>query len=126
MPIAAIAGSGIPRSHLPFAPAVRAGDFIFVSGQASVDDGGALVPDTFEGEMRRSVANVARILAAAGSGLDAVIQVRGYVGREADLGAYNRLYAELFTGRLPARTTLVGCLGAALKFEVDVVAYVGV
>jgi 2-iminobutanoate/2-iminopropanoate deaminase len=99
MPIATIAGSGIPRSHLPFAPAVRAGDFIFVSGQASVDDGGALVPDTFEGEMRRSVANVARILSAAGCGLEAVVQVRGYVGREADLGAYNRLYAELFTGR---------------------------
>jgi len=47
-----------------FSPAVTAGDFVFVSGQASVDLSGQIVHDTFENEMRRSVEHVARILAA--------------------------------------------------------------
>ena len=42
-----------PVSHLPFSPAVRVGDLIFVSGQASVDASGKIIPDTFEGEFRR-------------------------------------------------------------------------
>ena len=48
-----IHGEGIPTSSLPFSPAVRAGDLVFVSGQASVDAAGNIVEDTFEGEMRR-------------------------------------------------------------------------
>jgi 2-iminobutanoate/2-iminopropanoate deaminase len=47
-----------PVSHLPFSPATRVGDLIFVSGQASVDATGKIVPDTL-GEMRRSIENLA-------------------------------------------------------------------
>ncbi len=115
----------IPRSHLPFSPAVRAGDFVFVSGQASVDDTGKIVVDTFEGEMRRSFDNVRRILAAAGASLADVVQVRSYIGRDTDVAEYNRIYRDFFSEPFPARTTIVNCLGTALKFEVDVTAYVG-
>jgi 2-iminobutanoate/2-iminopropanoate deaminase len=125
MPIETISGTDVPTSHLPFSPAVRAGDFLFVSGQASVDARGAIVKDTFAGEMRRSFANVEQILAAAGVGLDKVVQVRSYVRLQDDLAEYNRIYAELFAGRRPARTTLIGCLGTLLLYEVDVVAYLG-
>ena len=53
-----------PVSSLPFSPAVLVGDLIFVSGQASVDEKGNIVSDTFEGEFRRSVENLRRVLEA--------------------------------------------------------------
>ena len=108
-----------------FSPAVTAGDFVFVSGQASVDLSGQIVHDTFENEMRRSVEHVVRILAAEGLTLKDVVQVRSYVAKQEDLAEYNRLYRELFAEPRPARTTLVGCLGTIVKFELDVTAYKG-
>jgi 2-iminobutanoate/2-iminopropanoate deaminase len=120
-----IRGEGVPGSHLPFSPALRAGDFVFVSGQASVDAAGKIVADTFEGEFRRSLENVKRILAAAGLTLADVVQVRSYVDIPADLPEYNRLYREYFAVPFPARTTIVNCLGGALKYEIDVTAYAG-
>ena len=125
MPFQVIRGPDVPGSQLPFSPAVRAGDFIFVSGQASVDASGKIVPDTFEGEFRRAFQNVERVLAGAGLALRDVVQVRSYVDRPADLTEYNRLYREMFHEPHPARTTLVACLGGVVKFEVDVVAYSG-
>lgn len=111
-----------PRSHLPFSPCVVSGPFVFVSGQASVDQAGAIVTDTFEGEMRRSLDNLARALKAAGCTLADVIQTRNYVDRPADLPDYNRLYREYFKSPLPARTTITNCLGGALKYEIECVA----
>jgi 2-iminobutanoate/2-iminopropanoate deaminase len=115
----------VPRSSLPFSPAVRAGAFVFVSGQASVDVTGRVVTDSFEGEMRRSIANVSAILSSIGMNLKDVVQVRSYLGREEDLAEYNRIYREYFKEPLPARTTLAGVLGKGLKFELDVTAYSG-
>jgi 2-iminobutanoate/2-iminopropanoate deaminase len=125
MPIQVIRRSDTPVSHLPFSPAIRAGDFVFVSGQASVDLSGKIVNDTFEGEFRRSMENVRKVLEAAGLELKHVVQVRSYLAREEDLAEYNRLYREYFTEPYPARTTIVGVLGTALKFEIDVTAYDG-
>jgi 2-iminobutanoate/2-iminopropanoate deaminase len=113
------------RSQLPFSPGIIAGDFMFVSGQASVDaESGAVITDSFEGEMRRSIANLAAILAAGGLSLDHVINVKAYVADEADLQLYNRIYPEYFAAPPPTRSTIVGVLGTKLKFELDCVAYV--
>jgi 2-iminobutanoate/2-iminopropanoate deaminase len=109
-------------SHLPFSAAVEANGFVFVSGQASVDDNGAIVSGTFEEEMRRAMQNVTSILRSAGLGLENVVRVTGYVNDPADLAQYNEIYRECFTRPYPARTTITSCLSAALKFEVDVVA----
>jgi 2-iminobutanoate/2-iminopropanoate deaminase len=108
---------------LPFSPAVVSGGFVFVSGQASVDERGAIVGGTFADEMRRSVENLGKVLAAAGCAFDDVVQVRAYVHDPADLPEYNRLYRDLFVAPLPARTTLTGCLGP-IKFELEAVARV--
>ena len=120
-----IAAAGVPVSHLPFSSAVRAGGFVFVSGQASVDASGAIVNDTFEGEFRRSIANLRAVLQGAGLDLKDVVQVRSYVDNPADLPLYNSLYREYFAEPFPARTTLIGCLGGVLKYEVDAVACSG-
>jgi 2-iminobutanoate/2-iminopropanoate deaminase len=117
-----ITGADIPKSHLPFSPAIRAGDFVFVSGQASVDDEGNLVSDTFENEFRRSISNAQRILAAAGCTLKDVVQVKSYVKNPSDVPEYNKLYREVFSEPFPARTTIVHCLGKLL-YEIDVIAY---
>jgi 2-iminobutanoate/2-iminopropanoate deaminase len=112
------------RSHLPFSPGIIAGDFMYVSGQASVDAGtGAIISDSFEGEMRRSIANLKAILEAGGLNLDHVINVKSYVSDEADLALYNKIYPEYFSAPTPTRSTIVGVLGTKLKFELDCVAY---
>lgn len=113
---------GMPTSHLPFSPCTRVGNLLFVSGQASVDNGGMIVDDTFEGEMRRSIDNLQRILKSLGSGLSHVVQTRNYVRDPADLPAFNRIYAELFSAPFPARTTLTNCLPETLRFEIDCIA----
>ena len=118
-----IQGPSIPKSSLPFSPAIRAGDYVFVSGQASVDKSGNIVKGTFEEECRRSFENVRDILEAAGLTFKDVVQVRNYVGSQQDLPSFNQIYREYFSEPYPARTTIMGCLGDLLKFEVEVVAY---
>lgn len=111
-----------PTSSLPFSPAVCVGDLIFISGQASVDATGKIVPDTFEGEFRRSLANVAKVLEAAGSDLAHVVQTRNYVRDADDVPRYNELYREFFREPFPARTTITNCLPPTLRYEIEVVA----
>ncbi len=118
-----IQGVGVPTSSLPFSPALQVGNLVFISGQASVDLSGKIVVDTFEGEMRRSFENARKILEAAGLTFVDVVQVRNYVAREEDLARFNEIYIEYFSKPFPARTTLIGCLGDLLKFEVDMIAY---
>lgn len=113
---------GTPTSHLPFSPSVVVGDLIFVSGQASVDLDGNIVSDSFEGEFRRSVENVRRVLEAAGSDLAHVVQTRNYVRDPEDLPLYNQLYREYFPEPRPARTTITHCLPPSLRYEIEVVA----
>lgn len=111
-----------PSSPLPFSPAVVVGDLIFVSGQASVDGSGKIVSDTFEGEFRRSVENLKKVLETAGSDLAHVVQTRNYVRDATDLALYNQLYREYFSEPFPARTTITNCLPATLRYEIEAVA----
>lgn len=111
-----------PVSHLPFSPAVRVGDVVYVSGQASVDATGKIVSDTFEGEFRRSIENMRLVLQAAGCDLKDVVQTRNYVREAADVPRYNELYREYFSAPFPARTTITNCLPPTLKYEVECIA----
>jgi 2-iminobutanoate/2-iminopropanoate deaminase len=117
-----ITGGDVPSTHLPFSPAIRANGFVFVSGQASVDERGQVVNDTFAGEMRRAMENTRKILAGSGLTFADVVQVRGYITDANDFKEYNELYREYFPAPLPARTTIVCGLVAKLKFEIEVVA----
>jgi 2-iminobutanoate/2-iminopropanoate deaminase len=114
--------STTPRSHLPFSPAVRVNGFIFVSGQASVDREGRIVPDSFGGEVRRALENLRAVLEDAGSDLAHVVQTRNYVRDPANVPEFNRIYQEYFREPYPARTTITHCLPEALHFEIECVA----
>ncbi len=111
-----------PTSHLPFSPCVQVGDLIFVSGQASVDEKGNIVGDSFEGEFRRSVENLRKVLESAGSDLQHVVQTRNYVRDAVDVPLFNQLYREYFSAPFPARTTITNCLPPSLRFEIEAVA----
>lgn len=111
-----------PVSHLPFSPAVRVGDLIFVSGQASVDKTGKIISGTFEEEFRRSVENLRQVLESAGSDLAHVVQTRNYIRDSANTPRFNELYREYFSEPFPARTTISGCLPPSLHYEIDCVA----
>lgn len=116
-----VKGDNLPKSNLPFSPGIISGDHLYVSGQASVDENGNIVTDTFAGECRRSFENLKKIVEAAGATLDDAVQVRNYVGKQEYLAEFNAIYREYFNEPYPARTTLIGCLGELLKFEVDAV-----
>jgi 2-iminobutanoate/2-iminopropanoate deaminase len=119
-----VSAPNVPTPHLPYSPAVRVGELLFVSGQASVDQSGALVSGTFEEEMRRSLENLRAVLAAAGSSFERVVQTRNYVRDALELDTFNRIYREYFKPPYPARTTLTNCLDEALRYEIDCVALV--
>jgi 2-iminobutanoate/2-iminopropanoate deaminase len=111
-----------PVSHLPFSPVVRVGDLVFVSGQASVDATGKIISDTFEGEFRRSVENLRKVLQTAGCDLNDVIQTRNYVRDAEEVLLYNQLYREYFAAPFPTRTTITNCLSSALRYEIECIA----
>jgi 2-iminobutanoate/2-iminopropanoate deaminase len=104
-----------------FSPALAAGGLLFVSGQASVQDG-VIAPGTFAEEMARSIENLRHILESWDLTLRDVIRVGAYVRDPDDLIEFNLLYPQYFAAPMPARTTLTGCLPDTLKFEIDVVA----
>lgn len=109
----------------PLTPAVRAGDWLFVSGQASTDPAtGAFISGTFEEEFERSVANLRRVLAEAGASMEQVVRIGAFVRDEASLPLFNRLYLAELAHPRPARTTTA--MGFQfLQFEIEAVAYLG-
>lgn len=120
----AAGAAGLPDTPKAYSLATQVGNLIFVSGQASVDEFGTIVPGTFGEEFDRSMANLRRILEAAGSDLSHVVQVRAYVRDAANLELYNQLYREVFPAPFPARTTLTGCLPETLHFEIECIAVI--
>lgn len=112
-----------PQFPLPFSHALRAGDFVYVSGQVGVyPDTRELVGDTIEAQTEQSVRNIETILQAAGLTLDHVIKVNAHLTSLTDSPAYNKIYETLFSKPYPTRTTVQSGLGN-YKIEIDVIAY---
>lgn len=108
-----------------YSPAVQAGDWLFVSGQASTDpETGAFIPGTFDEEFARSVENLRRVLELAGAREEQIVRIGAFVRDEASLPRYNELYRETFKYPRPARTT--SSMGFDfLQIELECVAYLG-
>src|ERR1700746_3352120 len=87
---------GKKNPNLPFHPAVRAGDFIFISGQVSKDADGNMLVGSIEEETRGTIESIRRILAEAGAGLSDVVRVCTYLEDTRDFGRYNKVFAEYF------------------------------
>ena len=109
-------------SPYPFSPAVRAGGFIFVSGQigARTENGAmVLVPGGVEAETRQTMDNIKAILTQNGSSLDRVVKCTVMLADMADWPRINAIYATYFPGPKPARSAL-GANGLALGAKVEI------
>ena len=116
------AGAPVPRG--PYSPAVRAGDFIFVSGQLAVDpETNQYIPADIQQETRVTLNNIRRILEDAGASVADVVRVGVFMADGADFAKMNEVYAEFFGNDKPARTTIVCKFAADIKIEIDCVAY---
>jgi 2-iminobutanoate/2-iminopropanoate deaminase len=91
----------------PYSVGVKAGHFVFCSGQVGLDQvTGNLVEGGIEGETRQTLINLANILQAAGSSLERVVKTTVYLRDINDFARMNAVYAEFFMTEPPARTTL--------------------
>ena len=116
-----------PPPTAAYSHAVRAGDFLFVTGQLGVDPGtGALVPGGAAAQARQIMQNLETVLRGAGTSLERAVMVRMYlVNFAADYPAVNKVYSACFKpGRYPARTT-VGVTNLALGAMVEIDLIVG-
>ena len=108
-----------------YSQGIRAGDFIFVSGQAPRDPvTGALIGTTIEEQTARTIENIKAILLAAGASLADVVKVTAHLSDMSLFDGYNRVYATYFPDPKPARTT-VGSQLHGILVEIDAIAYVG-
>lgn len=115
--------SNAPQFSLPYSQALRAGDFVYVSGQVGVDPVTREVAgDTIEAQTTQCVRNIEAILQAAGLTLDHVVKVNAYLASGDLTPGYNATYEKLFNTPYPARTTVTSGIGTYL-IEIDAVAY---
>lgn len=114
---------GTKNPNLPFHPAVRAGDFIFVSGQVAKDAQGNMISGTIEEETVATIRAIERILAEAGATLQDVVRITTYLEDVRDFGRYNRAFAEAMGGTVLARTTVEARAVISTKIEMDAIAY---
>ncbi len=110
-------------AHVPLSPAVRAGDFIFVSGQVPVGADGAVVAGGIEAQTRQVMENVRAALKLAGAELSDVVKTFVVLRDAHDFAAFNRTYAEFFASDPPARTTLEARLMIDILVEIEATAY---
>ena len=111
------------RQARPFSPAVRAGDFIYVSGQVPADANGEIVVGGIEVQTRQVMENLLSVLALAGASFDDVCKSTVWLQDARDFGSFNRVYMTYFGEKKPARSTTEARLMVDARLEIDVVAY---
>jgi 2-iminobutanoate/2-iminopropanoate deaminase len=105
----------------PYSPGIRAGNFVFTSGQIGLDpETNSLVEGGVAAQTRQALTNLKTLLESAGSGLDQVVKVTVYLENLDDYGAVNEVYGTFFTQDPPARSALAAVelpIGALIEIE---------
>ncbi len=117
--------AGAPAPVGPYSQAIRAGGWLFASGQIPLDPAtGKLVTGEIEDEARQVLVNLSAVLAAAGSGFDRVVKATVYLTDLSLFPRVNAIYAEFFsTAPAPARVTVgVASLPLGARVEIDAIA----
>ena len=124
MPIERITAAGAPEPKGPYSHAVRAGDFLFVSGQGPTDPHtNELSTGDIRHETRMVIENLRIILEGCGSNLQQVVKCSVFLADATDFAAMNEVYAEYFGAAKPARTTVQTGMVAPMTVEIDCIAY---
>lgn len=115
-----------PAAIGPYSQAVKAGGFLFVSGQIPMNTAGDIVGDDAVGQTRQVLHNLREVLAAGGAGFGDVVRTTIYLADMNDFAAVNEEYGSWFRDKPPARVTVeVSRLPRDVKVEIDAVAYIG-
>lgn len=107
-----------------FTPAYTVGNLVFTSGQVGLDPITGDVPESFDSEVRRVIANLKRVLAEAGTDLSGVVKTTCFLTDMAYLGAFNEIYEEHFPEPRPARSALQAGLARNFRVEIEAVAVI--
>jgi 2-iminobutanoate/2-iminopropanoate deaminase len=106
-----------------YSSAVVVDGWVFVSGHASQDPAsGRVISGSVEDETRRTLAQIATLLAQAGCGMQDVVKCACHLASIDDFDRFDGAYREFFTGVMPARTTVQSVLWGGLKIEIDAIA----
>jgi len=114
----------LPPPKGAYSPAVRAGNLLFVAGQTPRDPAtGQVIGNGVEEQTRIVLANLARVLDAAGASLANVVALTIYLDDMENWGAFDQVYRTVFTPPFPTRT-VVGAILPGLTVEVTATAWV--
>jgi 2-iminobutanoate/2-iminopropanoate deaminase len=116
--------TGPAPQSLPFSPGIRYGDMVFVSGQGPMDQTGKVVPGDIKTQTKLTLENFRRVVSAAGSGMEHVVQTTVYLSDLSDFSAMNEVYSSFFPDPKPARATVRADLLFGMKVEVQGIAIV--
>jgi len=111
------------ETPLPISGAVRAGDFVFASGQAALEKDGHVLDGGIGPQTRLTLDRLLAALKDAGCTAEDIVKVTVWLDDPRDFGAFNKVYAEYFKDAPPARSTLVSPLVVDAKVEVEAIAY---
>ncbi|WP_123052954.1 RidA family protein [Clostridium sp. JN-1] len=112
-----------PGAVGPYSQAVKAGNFLFTSGQIPLDPStGELVSGDVKKAAERSLENIKALLEEAGTSFDKVVKTTVYVKNMSDFGAVNEVYAKYFQKDMPARSCVEVKLPKDALVEVEVIA----
>ncbi len=115
--------SDIPLPAGAYSPAVRAGDFLYVSGQVPKDlRTGVLVGTTVDAQAHQVISNIREVLSVSGATLHDVVSATIYLTDEDDWGTVNEIWKAALTAPFPSRTT-VGVRLRGILVEISVIAY---
>jgi 2-iminobutanoate/2-iminopropanoate deaminase len=122
----AVSTKAAPAAIGPYSQAIRAGDFLFLSGQIPLEPAGVLVDGDVRAQTRRVLENLKAIVAEAGGSFDRVVKTTVYLLDMNDFQAMNEEYAKFFGSPAPARATVqVGRLPKDVRVEIDAIVYLG-
>ena len=113
----------IDGRRLSLSRAIRAGDFVFLTGQIPLQDGAPMTSGTIEEQTRVVLDAIRKTLTEAGCELSDVVKSMVWLTDRADFSGFNAVYAEYFPDEPPARSAVVNDLLVDVRVEVKVVAY---
>jgi 2-iminobutanoate/2-iminopropanoate deaminase len=116
-----------PKAIGPYSQAVRAGDFLFLSGQISINpETGELVTESFEAQVRQIFKNIEAVLKAAGADFTHAVKSTVFLKNMDNFVEMNGIYAEFFPNDPPARSAVQAArLPKDVEIEVEMIAYLG-
>ena len=121
----AVATEHAPAALGPYSQAIKAGNLVFASGQLGLIPETGKLPDGIEQQTRQVLANLAAVLAAAGSNMDQIVKTTIFLANMADFATVNGIYAGAFSGVPPARSTVqVAALPLGGLVEIEAIALV--